>query len=138
MAELVGQGKLRHLRVLIEQLPSASRFHEAEMLDPEYLERVAQHEQREGVRRETWKPAVSEYTPELKVLGMIVDQLQAVNAGIVAISGAKPGKITPFPLPKTGYEEARRKTMEQAAKDLMRDWEGFLEDEEQEPVIAEV
>ncbi len=73
-------------------------------LDTELAEQLAHRpEETTGpVRR------MADWTPSVELLTAILNCVRELTQAVAALGGAKPGKLTPAPVPVTALERARR------------------------------
>lgn len=104
---------------LIDELPSASRFNEAVLNDPEFAEAVAARETGSDNKGDEWSPRISEFDLHALLLRDVIQGVQGVQAAVIALAGGKPPKQSPYPAPRTALDEARERALTEWADDLI-------------------
>lgn len=99
---------------LIDGLPSASRFTQAQMNDPEVADQIAV-ESGSG----KWHPEVREFDTNAVLLARLLQATQDVSRAVIASVGGKPGRGEPMPIPRTLVDDRRKELMHEAAFDLI-------------------
>ncbi|HEY9369597.1 hypothetical protein [Streptomyces sp.] len=64
-------------------------------------------------------PPLTEWTPEVQALAMVVDRLAEVANAVVAGAGGKPSRARPYPRPVTAFDRARAKRIREATDDMV-------------------
>jgi len=99
---------------VIEHLPSASHFGEAQAQDDELIASL------EDEQLEPQPPSVRDFTPEVDHLARIVDRLGEVVAALSIVAGAKKApKVRPCQRPVTAFDR-RRAYAARSRRDLIR------------------
>lgn len=112
-----GRHSWRKLSNLIRQLPSWSLTTEAMVNDDELVEMLAQQPSTSG------GPRVSEYTPEVARLDLLVDRLSELIAVSVQVAGGKAPRVRPAKRPETAYSRADKRRTEQRIGSLIAEVE---------------
>lgn len=103
----------------IDGLPSASRYNEAIMNDPETAEYLAQLSMdRDAEGRDSYAPRLSEWDIHATLQREIVDGIKALRATMIALKRGKPGDVKPFPTPRTAVEAAKKEAERRWAVDF--------------------
>lgn len=103
------QRKWRRLLSLIDDLPSNSRFVEAQLNDPDVATHVVDNEDKGEAKKSGGR--IRDFSPTVRALAGIYDQLAVLNANFVAANngGKRPPKPKFYDRPKTLIEEMRTK-----------------------------
>lgn len=108
----------KKLLVLIEQLPSASRFTQAYLTDENNADQLALA-QLAAEKDQDGKPAdvsFKEWNLQASQLAVLIDAIHSLNATVVAVGGGKPPRIEPHPRPRSvgakALEAARAEAMD--------------------------
>lgn len=112
----------RGLLELIDQLPSASRYYEAVMNDPEQAELLAKlrsERSESGAEEEPWSPGISEYDLHAHLQRDIIQALISVRQAVIASAGGKPGKSPEYPVPVTEVDRVMARLETAWANDLL-------------------
>lgn len=64
-----------------------------------------------------------DFSPEVELLSIVVELLQAANGGIKALGGAKPGQIVSMPRPSTAVDRVRADEAARRMSDLLAEVE---------------
>lgn len=112
-----GRHSWRKLANLIRQLPSWSLTTEAMVNDDELVEMLAQQPSTGS------GPRVSEYTPEVARLDLLVDRLSELIAVSVQVAGGKAPRVRPAKRPETAYSRADKRRTEQRIGSLIAEVE---------------
>ena len=89
--------------MLLERLPRASQYREAQVSDPEWAAAVIDMPESEST-----SPAWSAFSPEVEVLTLVADLLQHVNANVIALGGGDSSRPKPLSRPVTALDKARK------------------------------
>jgi hypothetical protein len=112
-----GRHSWRKLSNLIRQLPSSSRTTEAMANDDEFADRV-------GPQAATdTGPRVSEYTPEVARLDVLVDRLSELIAVSIQLAGGKAPRVRPARRPETAFSRAEKRRTERRIGSLIAEVE---------------
>ncbi|NMW64587.1 hypothetical protein HHJ78_03345 [Mobiluncus mulieris] len=111
----------RKLLVLIDQLPSASRFAQAYLTDENNSDRLAlaQLEAEKDTDNNHGSMSFREWDLQASQLAILIDAIHALNATVMAVGGGKPPHIEPFPRPQTAGEKALDKARAEAMDDFV-------------------
>lgn len=112
---MVAEERWEALEDYIGQLPTASRFHEAYMNDPEIAEMLAGQEASE----QKWHPRLSEFDLHATLQREILEVMKGVRSAIVVGNGGRPGTNKPFPGPVTEVDRVRKRQDDQFLEDIM-------------------
>lgn len=92
------------LIALIDGLPSNSRFIEATLNDPEYVEMLKNQPPQEGKQ----SPPLSTWDSHMDLLANILDALTVANQIAISAAGGKPKKPKPIQRPETLYQSTQQ------------------------------
>lgn len=112
-----GRYSWRKLLNLIQQLPSWALTTEAMANDDELAEMATEQP------RSDFGPRVSEYTPEVARLDMILDRVSELIAVSVQVAGGKAPRIRPARRPETAYSRAAKRRTDRRMGDLIAEVE---------------
>lgn len=112
-----GRHSWRKLLNLIRQLPSRSLTTEAMANDDELAEMIADQPMTDT------GPRVSEYTPEVARLDVLLDRVAELIAVTIQVAGGKAPRVRPAKRPETAYSRAHRRRTEQRIGSLIEEVE---------------
>lgn len=112
-----GRYSWRKLATLIRQLPSWSRFTEAMANDDELAESLPE------VKASDTGPRVSEYTPEVARLDLLVDRISELIAVSIQVAGGKAPRIRPAKRPETAFSRAEKQRRDRRIESLIQEVE---------------
>lgn len=122
LAEAVAGNRWVMILDLLDQLPARSRFHQAQMDDPETAALLLELADAENEKdeQEPWSPPWREFGTTEVLLQQLINSVNLVAANVQAAAGVKkPNVPDPFPSPVTGVDRARkRRDDEHAAEQL--------------------
>ena len=122
LAEAVAGNRWVMILDLIDQLPARSRFHQAQMDDPETAALLLELADAENEKDESepWSPPWREFGTTEVLLQQLINSVHLVAANVQAAAGVKkPNVPDPFPSPVTGIDRARtRRDAEHAQEQL--------------------
>lgn len=101
----------RRLLNLIDHLPRTSAFSHAQSQDDELAEQAPESDAEPGV-------PLTEWSPEVEALAVVVDRLADVANAVIASQGGKPTRVQPYPRPVTAFDRVRAKRRDKAYVDL--------------------
>lgn len=112
-----GRHSWRKLANLIRQLPSSSRTTEAMANDDELADSL-------GPQTASYAgPRVSEYTPEVARLDVLVDRVSELIAVSIQAAGGKAPRIRPAKRPETAFTRAQKRRTDQHIGSLIAEVE---------------
>lgn len=112
-----GRYSWRKLSNLVRQLPSSSRTTEAMANDDELAESLGPQEGSDT------GPRLSEYTPEVARLDVLVDRLSELIAATIQLNGGKAPRVRPAKRPETAFSRAEKRRREQRIGSLIAEVE---------------
>lgn len=112
-----GRHSWRKLSNLIRQLPSSSRTTEAMANDDELAASFT-----DTPAKDTG-PRLSEYTPEVARLDVLVDRLSELIAVSIQVAGGKAPRVRPARRPETAFSRAEKRRTEQRIGSLIAEVE---------------
>lgn len=112
MVELYETGRWAFALNLVDHLPRTSAYSQAVSQDDELAEDVADHA---SARRQV---ALTEWSPEVEALAVVVDRLADVANTIIGVAGGHPSRVPRYPRPVTAFDRVRARRLREAAKDL--------------------
>jgi hypothetical protein len=116
---LVHAGRWAAVLDYVDGLPSASRYNEAIMNDPETAEYLAQLSLEQGEEgRDSYAPRLSEWDIHATLQREMVDAIKSLIAVTLRVAGGKPGDVKPFPTPRTAVEAAKKEAERRWAVDF--------------------
>lgn len=122
LAEAVAGNRWTMILDLLDQLPARSRFHQAQMDDPEtaaLLLELADAEN-EKDKQEPWSPPWREFGTTEVLLQQLINSVNLVAANVQAAAGVKkPNVPDPFPSPVTGVDRARKRRDDEHAQEQL-------------------
>lgn len=127
LAGWVADGRWCGLLELIDQLPSASRYHEAVSNDEEAAEAMLELYEDSGAG-EQWSPRVAEFDLTNSLLVTMINELKMLRLSGQAAAGIKPKKEDPFPSPRTALDRVRERLELDSAKQIAFGF-GFSEED---------
>lgn len=102
LSEYLGQGRWRAVLELVEELPWASRFREAQLNDPEYADAIAEQQLFVDPDKPDDGPRISEFGPVEQKLTLLIEYTKALLMWTQKGAGVKsPKPIKPELTPKT-------------------------------------
>lgn len=116
LGELWRSRKWRKLLNHIDRLPRASLFYSAVADDEEHVAMILEAEERNpDLKKVGSAPHLSDYTPVVERLDILIDHVDGVMGAVVAGAGGKPPRLVPRPRPETAYERVahRRRSAQQ-------------------------
>lgn len=102
---------------MIRQLPSSSRTTEAMANDDELAESIGPQSGADT------GPRLSEYTPEVARLDVLVDRLSELIAVSIQVAGGRPPRIRPAKRPETAFSRAEKRRTDQRIGSLIAEVE---------------
>jgi len=97
------------LLALIERLPAKSHFHSAILTDEDYLHdalsRQPKHTDDDDPGYD--RVGLTRWTPEVRVLADLVDELRALRATVVAVAGGPAKEPSRYDRPRTALDKVR-------------------------------
>lgn len=120
LSEWLEQGRWKATLELIEQLPWASRFREAQMNDPEYADEISEMQLRQDDdAKDDSSPRISEFGPVEQRLTTLIELNKALLMWAQKNAGVKsPKKMKPEPSPRTLVNELMDQKTEQAGFEI--------------------
>lgn len=112
LAEAVAGNRWVMILDLIDQLPARSRFHQAQMDDPETAALLLELADAENEKdeQEPWSPPWREFGTTEVLLQQLINSVHLVAANVQSAAGVKkPNVPDPFPSPVTGIDRARKR-----------------------------
>lgn len=113
MIDLYEQGRWAFALTLIDHLPRTSSFAAAVAQDDELAAQVG------DLPKGSDTPPLTEWTPEVQALAMVVDRLAEVANAVVASAGQRTSRVRPYPRPVTAFDRARTKRIREATDDMV-------------------
>lgn len=113
-----GKHSWRKLSNLIRQLPSSSRYIEKMANDDELAEMYPEQPEAADTG-----PRLSEYTPEVARLDVLVDRLSELIAVSIDIAGGKAPRVRPAKRPETAFTRAANRRRSQRIDSLIAEVE---------------
>jgi hypothetical protein len=114
-----GRYTWRKLLDLIRRLPSTSRFTEAMANDDDYAEAVGEPPANSGPAG----PRVSEYTPEVARLDVLIDRMGELISTTLQVHKYKAPRVRPAIRPETAFSRAAKRRTEQSLGSLIAEVE---------------
>jgi hypothetical protein len=103
---------------MIQQLPSTSRTTEAMANDDAYADAIG-----EQASKGSKGPRVSEYTPEVARLDVLVDRVSELISTTVQVHGGKALRVRPSIRPETAFSRAEQRRTDQRLGSLIAEVE---------------
>jgi hypothetical protein len=107
---------------LIQELPPASRFAEAQLNDPEVAIIIAKAERDQelkGASPKKWRPKYSEWDLHAQLLREIREAVYSRGDQVVAALGKRPKIVPVLPGPETEVDRAKQRLNEQAQLEII-------------------
>ncbi|AZS11713.1 tail assembly chaperone [Arthrobacter phage Maja] len=117
-----GRHSWRKLSNLVRQLPSSSRTIEAMADDDEMADMMM-----DAPKAADTGPRLSEYTPEVARLDVLVDRLSELISATIQVHGGKAPRIRPAKRPETAFSRAEKRRTEQRISSLIAEVEAAQE-----------
>lgn len=121
LAGWIRKRRWRGLLELIQELPPASRFAEAQLNDPILAASiaVAEREQERRGKSAAWRPKYSEWDLHAQLLREVREAVYSARDHIVSSMGQKPKAVPVLPGPETEVDNAKRRLQEQGQYEII-------------------
>lgn len=113
VVDLFEQGRFAFTLSIIDNLPRTSAYAQAVAQDDELASTMAEPLTARTV-------PMTEWSPEVEALAVVVDRLAEVTNTLIATAGGKPKQIRPYPRPVTAFDRTRAQRRREAAAELER------------------
>lgn len=112
-----GRYSWRKLANLVRQLPSSSRTTEAMANDDELADSLGDQPAGDS------SPRISEYTPEVARLDVLVDRMSELISATIQVAGGKAPRVKPAKRPETAFSRAQKRRTDQRIGSLIAEVE---------------
>jgi hypothetical protein len=107
---------------MIQRLPSSSRYVEAMANDDEFAASFL-----DTPAKTDTGPQLSEYTPEVARLDLLLDRLSELISATIQVNGGKAPRIRPAKRPETAFSRLEKRRTEQRIGSLIAEVEAAQE-----------